>query len=344
MQYRKLGNTSLKVSLICLGTMTWGRQNTQAQAFEQMDYAHEQGINFFDTAEMYPVPTTQKTQGGTEYIIGNWFSQRKTRKSIVLATKVTGPGLDYLRDGSSLTSTQIRRAVEDSLTRLQTDYIDLYQVHWPQRKTNFFGRLGYIYEQEDKKIPTIEETFGVLYQLQKEGKILHVGISNETPWGTMEYLRTARMNAWPNIVSIQNPYNLLNRTFEVGLAEIAHQEKTGLLAYSPLAFGMLSGKYENDQWPENARVTMFRFFDRYADSLGRRATSQYVQLAKKHGIAPAQLALAYVNSRPFLTSNIIGATTMEQLRENVGSIRLSLTQDIVEEIEKIHKQVPNPSP
>lgn len=344
MKYRKLGRTDLDVSVICLGTMTWGQQNSQEQAFEQMDYALERGVNFFDTAEMYPVPPTADTQGDTETHIGNWFESRKNRDKVILATKVAGPSdwMNYLRNGSGLDKANIEAAVESSLRRLKTDYIDLYQLHWPARNTNFFGKLAY--EHIDEKSTPIEETLEVLKDLVDGGKVRYVGLSNETPWGVMEFTRLAEQKGLPRMVSIQNPYNLLNRTFEIGLSEVAHREQVGLLAYSPLAFGALSGKYLNGQRPAGARMTLFDRFTRYLSDKAELAIERYVNLARKHNLDPSQMALAYVNTRPFLTSNIIGATTMKQLKDNIDSINLELSEDVLNGIEEIHMDLCNPCP
>ncbi|MDX1800310.1 MAG: NADP(H)-dependent aldo-keto reductase [Marinobacter sp.] len=345
MQTRKLGRTDIDVSLICLGTMTWGQQNTEQEAFEQLDLATAEGINFIDAAEMYPVPPKAETQGLTETYLGNWLARRGRRDDLVIASKVAGPGngLTYLRNGPRLTRQHIREACEASLKRLQTDYIDLYQVHWPDRSTNFFGQLGYRHNPAEQSTP-IEETLGALHELVQEGKIRHIGLSNETPWGTMEYLRLAGEKAWPRVASIQNPYNLLNRSFEVGLAEIAHREQVGLLAYSPLAFGMLSGKYQGGQRPEGARMTLFSRFSRYTSDRGEAATQAYVDLAKAHGLTPVELALAYVNSRDFVTSNIIGATSLDQLRENIGSARVELSDELLKSLESLHAEFTFPCP
>jgi len=345
MQTRKLGKTDIDVTLICLGTMTWGEQNTEQEAFEQLDYAVAEGINFIDAAEMYPVPPRAGTQGLTETYLGNWLARRGRRDDLVIASKVAGPGngLTYLRNGPRLTRNHIIEACDASLKRLQTDYIDLYQVHWPDRSTNFFGRLGYEHNPDEQFTP-IEETLEALDELVKAGKIRHVGLSNETPWGTMEYLRLARERGWPRVASIQNPYNLLNRSFEVGMAEIAHREQAGLLAYSPLAFGMLSGKYLGGKWPEKARMTLYKRFSRYTSDRGMEATRAYVELARQHGLSPVQMALAYVSSRSFVTSNIIGATSMEQLRENIGSTRITLSSELQEAIEAIHQEFTYPCP
>lgn len=345
MRMRKLGKTDIDVSLICLGTMTWGEQNTEQEAFEQLDYAVEAGINFIDTAEMYPVPPKADTQGLTEQYLGNWLARRGRRDDLVIASKVVGPGpsLGYMRGGPRMTRAQIREACEGSLKRLQTDYIDLYQVHWPDRNANFFGKLGYQHDPNEVMTP-IEETLGALNELVQEGKVRHVGLSNETPWGVMEYLRLARENDWPRAVSIQNPYSLLNRSFEAGLAEFAHRESTGLLAYSPLAFGMLTGKYLGGKRPEKARLTLYDRFSRYNGEHAADATRAYAELAHQHGLTPAQMALAWVNGRDFVTSNIIGATTMEQLKENIGSADINLSTDIVSAIDEIHGEFTYPCP
>jgi aryl-alcohol dehydrogenase-like predicted oxidoreductase len=345
MQTRKLGRTNIDVSLICLGTMTWGEQNTEQEAFGQLDLATAEGINFIDAAEMYPVPPRAKTQGRTETYLGNWLARRGRRDDLVIASKVAGPGngLSYLRDGPRLNAKQLREACEQSLRRLQTDYIDLYQVHWPDRSTNFFGQLGYRHNEDETATP-IEETLEALHRLVDEGKIRQIGLSNETPWGMMQYLRLSELKGWPRIASIQNPYNLLNRSFEVGLAEMAHLEQVGLLAYSPLAFGVLSGKYLGGRRPEGARMTLYERFSRYAGSRGDEATKAYADLAKAHGLSPTQLALAYVNSRGFVTSNIIGATSLEQLRENIGSASVKLDDEVLKAIEDLHAVYTYPCP
>jgi len=345
MQTRKLGHSDIDVSLICLGTMTWGEQNTEQEAFEQLDYAVDQGVNFIDAAEMYPVPPRAETQGLTETYLGNWLARRERRDDLVIASKVAGPGngLGYLRGGPRLTRAHIREACELSLKRLQTDYIDLYQVHWPDRNTNFFGKLGY-QPVADEDMTPVEETLEALDELVRAGKVRHIGLSNETPWGTMEYLRLARERHWPRPVSVQNPYNLLNRSFEVGMAEFAHREGTGLLAYSPLAFGLLTGKYLGGKWPEGARLTLFDRFKRYMGERAADATRAYAELARHHGLTPAQLALAWVNSRAFVTSNIIGATNMEQLQENIGSVEIELSPDTIAALEAIHAEFTYPCP
>ncbi len=342
MEYRKLGTTDIDVSVICLGTMSYGEQNTEREAHEQLDYSISQGINFIDTAEMYAIPPKEETCGRTEEIIGTWLTKQKKRDEIIIATKVAGPGMDYVRGGSRLSHKQIIEAAETSLKRLQTDYIDLYQVHWPERKSNFFGRLGYEYS-EDMGIK-IEETYKAMDQLVKDGKVRYIGVSNETPWGTNEYLKLSEKFNLNRIVSIQNPYSLLNRIYEVGLAEISQHEHVGLLAYSPLGFGVLTGKYLNDT-PKDSRLGLYGdWFTRYSDQSTIEAVEKYVALAKEHGLTPTELSLAFVNTRPFITSNIIGATKMHQLIENVKSIEVKLTDEIIEQIEVIHKANPNPAP
>ncbi|WP_462322676.1 NADP(H)-dependent aldo-keto reductase, partial [Halochromatium sp.] len=321
MNQRPLGKTDLRVSELCLGTMTFGEQNTEADAFAQLDCAVDAGINFIDTAEIYPVPPRAETQGATERFIGNWLSERGGRERLIIASKVAGPGdwIDYLRmPGRRLDRANIEAAVDASLERLRTDYIDLYQLHWPNRETNFFGKLGYSHPVQDDAVPLLE-TLQVLGELVQVGKIRHVGLSNETPWGTMRMLALAEAHGLPRMVSIQNPYSLLNRSFEVGLAEVAIREHCGLLAYSPLGFGMLSGKYLNGARPAGARLTLFSRFDRYSNVQAEWATAEYCAIAQRHGLDPAQMALAFVTSRPFVTSNIIGATTLEQLERNLAS-------------------------
>ncbi|HEC18651.1 MAG TPA: NADP(H)-dependent aldo-keto reductase [Gammaproteobacteria bacterium] len=345
MEYRTLGRTDIEVSVICLGTMTWGEQNTEAEAHQQLDTALAAGVNFIDTAEMYPVPPRAETYTLTEQYLGRWLKKRGRRDDIVLASKVASRAdwLDYIRDGHiCLDRKNIEQALHGSLERLQTDYLDLYQLHWPDRNTNFFGELGYRHSP-GPSVP-IEETLRVLGDLVAVGKVRYVGLSNETPWGVMEFLRLAEECGLPRMVSIQNPYSLLNRTFEVGLAEIAHREDCGLLAYSPLGFGVLSGKYLHGQRPANARITLFERFSRYSNAQAEEATEAYVALAREHGLDPAQMALAYVNSRPFVTSNIIGATSLAQLQSNLASAELALTEEMLAGIEAIHQRQPNPAP
>lgn len=345
MEYRQLGRSDLQVSALCLGSMTWGEQNSEAEGFAQIDRAKACGINFLDTAEMYPVPPRRDTYGATERIIGNYFKARGDRANWVLASKVAGPGngIDYIRGGQLKHNRQhIVAALDDSLKRLQTDWIDLYQLHWPERSTNFFGQLGYRHQEQD--FTPLQATLEVLGEQVKAGKIRHIGLSNETAWGAMTYLQLADRLGLPRAVSIQNPYNLLNRSFEVGLAEVAMREQCGLLAYSPLAFGMLSGKYENGARPANARITLFSRFARYTNPQAIAACSRYVALAKEHGLDPAQMALAFVTRQPFVTSNIIGATSLEQLESNLGSLSLELSDELLDAIEAIHREQPNPAP
>ena len=342
MKYRKLGDTNLDVSLICLGTMTYGEQNNEEEAHQQLDYSIANGINFIDTAEMYAIPPKEETQGSTERIIGTWLTKRKDRDNIYIATKVAGPGMDYLRGGSRLNKKHIVQAVDDSLKRLQTDYIDLYQVHWPERKSNYFGRLGY--EYSDEMGVCIEETLEAMSDLVRSGRVRYIGISNETPWGTNEYLNLARENNLERIVSIQNPYSLLNRIYEVGLAEISQHENIGLLAYSPLGFGQLTGKYMN-RTEDNSRLGLFGdWFTRYSNEECLSAVKKYSAIAKKYNLSLTHMSLAFVNSQPFVASNIIGATTMEQLKENIESVNLDLSQDILDEINQVHASQPNPAP
>ncbi len=346
MEYRRLGRTDVKVSIICLGSMTWGEQNSEAEGHQQLDFALDHGVNFVDTAELYAIPPRAETYGRTEEILGSWLEQTGRREDIVLASKVVGRGgewIGHIRGGESrLDRHNIVKALDGSLNRLKTDYIDLYQLHWPDRNTNFFGKLGYEHDPNDMPVPIVE-TLSILADQVKAGKIRHVGLSNETPWGTMKFIELAEAMGLPRVVSIQNPYNLLNRTFEVGLAEVAHREQTGLLAYSPLGFGVLSGKYLESQ-PEGARLSRWPDYDRYSNPQALAATRAYVALARKHGLDPAQMALAFVNSRPFLTSNIIGATTLEQLESNIASADLELPPEVLEGIEAIHARNPNPSP
>lgn len=347
MRYRRLGRTVLEVSEICLGTMTWGEQNSQAEAFAQLDMALAAGVNFIDTAELYPVPPRAETQGSTETILGNWLKRRARRDDLIIATKVVGRN-DWnpaIRPGSPdcLDQANIQAALDASLQRLQTDYVDIYQLHWPDRKTNFFGKLGFQYHPDEVAVP-IEKTLRALADQVAAGKVRYIGLSNETPWGVMEFLRLAEAFDLPRVVSIQNPYNLLNRTFEIGLAEVAQREDCGLLAYSPLAFGVLSGKYLHGARPPGARLTLYSRFSRYNSAESLRATEAYVKLAREHGVDPAQMALAYVTSRPFVTSNIIGARTPEQLQSNLASVELTLGDELIEGIEAIHLSQPNPAP
>ncbi|WP_045860660.1 NADP(H)-dependent aldo-keto reductase [Teredinibacter purpureus] len=347
MKYRKLGRSGIDVSEICLGSMTWGEQNTEQEGCAQMDFAVEKGVNFFDVAEMYSVPPRPETFGRSEEIMGNWLANRGARDQLVLASKVTGrsernSGVDHIRNGARLSRDQIFSAINGSLKRLKTDYLDLYQVHWPERQTNFFGVLGYEHGNDDGV--SIEETLSALHELVEQGKVRHIGISNETPWGISEYLRIAKEKGWSRVVSIQNPYNLLNRTFEVGCSEFSIREQVGLLAYSPLAFGVLTGKYLHGAQPEGARLTLYDRFTRYGKANVEDAIGAYVCLARDHALNPAQMALAYVNSRDFVTSNIVGATSVEQLACNLESVELTLSDEVIVAIEAIHQRYPNPSP
>lgn len=346
MIYTNLPHTDIEVSKICLGTMTWGRQNTEAEGHEQMDYALDQGVNFFDTAELYPIPPRKEYEFLTETYIGNWFKKNGTRDEVVLATKIAGKAdfTKYIRS-TGFKREAIIEAVEGSLRRLQTSYIDLYQLHWPERATNYFGQRGYRHRIDDHWKDNFHQVLETLRDLVAEGKIRHVGISNETPWGAMRYLEESKVHAGlPRMITIQNPYSLLNRIFEVGLSEVAMREDLGLLAYSPLAFGVLSGKYLNGKQPEGARLTLFPSYNRYSSTPCVEATRRYAALAEENGMSLAQLALSFVNSRPMVTSTIIGATTLDQLKENIGSIELTLEEDVLSAIEKIHQEIPNPAP
>ena len=346
MKFRKFGNTDLKVSVICLGTMTWGEQNTQEEAFEQMDYSIDQGVNFFDTAELYAIPPKKETYGKTEEIIGNWFEKRKNRKKIILASKIAGPGLDWIRGGGNQYSEKsIEEAIEKSLKRLKTDYIDLYQLHWPERETNYFGRVGYVHKSNEKEWNNFEKILKVLKKFVEMGKIKYIGISNETPYGLTQFLKSSEKLDLPRVMSVQNPYSLLNRIYEIGLAEISVREKSGLLAYSPLAAGYLSGKYRNNKMPKNSRMDLFgEMWKRYDNHNSFKAIENYYEIAKKNSLSLAQMSLAFVNSRPFVTSTIIGATTMDQLKENIDSINIELDKDIIDKINLVHRNNPNPAP
>jgi len=348
MEYRPLGRSGLKTSVIGLGTMTWGEQNTEAEAHEQLDYALDRGINLIDAAEMYPVPPRAETAGRTEAYIGSWIAARKNRDKYILATKVAGSGqgrgADHLRDFPlRLDRRNIRFAIEASLKRLRTDYIDLYQVHWADRTTNVFGRLGYTTHAPDPAEIPIEETLGYLGELVTEGKVRHIGISNETPWGTMRYLAAAAARGLPRIVSIQNAYSLLNRSFEIGLAEIAFREEVPLLAYSPLGMGTLAGKYLGGAKPPGARLTLFARFARYSGPIAVQATEEYVGVARRFGLDPARMALAFVNAQGFVASNLIGATTMAQLESNIASASIVLPKEVKDAIEAVHRKYSSPA-
>jgi aryl-alcohol dehydrogenase-like predicted oxidoreductase len=346
MKYNLLPNTSVKVSSICLGTMTFGEQNTEAEAHEQLDYAVAEGINFIDTAEMYPVPRDPNTQGKTETYIGTWLKKRKDRDQLVIATKIAGPdaSLTHIRNPMGFKKEHLEDAVNKSLQRLQTDYIDLYQLHWPERKNQRFGIRYYPYDTNDTWQDNIKDVLSHLHTLVKAGKIKHIGISNETPWGAMKFLQAAQELKLPRIVSIQNSYSLLNRTFEYGLSEVSHRENIGLLAYSPLAFGLLSGKYHNGTSTEASRLKKYPGFKRYSSENSYKATAAYLDLARKHNISLPQLALAFVNARPFVTATIIGATNVAQLKENISSINIQLSDEIRKGIEEINLIYPDTAP
>ena len=345
MDYTVLPNTDIKVSKICLGTMTWGNQNTQKDGFSQMDFATDHGVNFFDTAELYPVPATKETQGRTSRIIGNWLKKRGTRDKIIIASKIAGPG-DYTAHirKTGFRGNSIQQAIDLELERLKTDYIDLYQLHWPERQTNTFGIRDFNPNYND---PWIDNFYEVIYELNrliKVGKIRTYGISNEKAWGCMRYIEEVRKNKLHKISTIQNPYSLLNRVFEGDLAEISYRENIGLLAYSPLGFGVLSGKYINGTASKNTRLNLFPRFSRYSSQQATNATKSYFELSKEIGISLTTLALSFVNSRPFICSNIIGATTIDQLKENIESIRTKLSKEVIQRINEIHSAIPNPSP
>ncbi len=346
MKYNKLPNTDIEVSKICLGTMTWGEQNTEAEGHDQMDYAVEHGINFFDTAELYSVPARAETYGATEKIIGTWFKKTGKREDIILASKIVGPGpyTAHIRT-TGFSAESIRTAVDNSLSRLQTDYIDLYQLHWPDRNTNFFSKRGYTHNEDEQWEDNIHEILTTLEEIIKSGKIRHIGLSNETPWGIMRYLQESKVHNLPKIITVQNPYSLLNRAYEVGSAEISMRENIGLLPYSPLAGGVLSGKYLGGKKPEGSRGALFpNFVLRYSSDPSTNATQMYSDLAEKHGLSLTQMSLAYVNTRPFVTSNIIGATSIPQLKENISSIDVTLSDEVLKGIEEIHSLIPDPAP
>jgi aryl-alcohol dehydrogenase-like predicted oxidoreductase len=347
MEYRKLGTTDLSVSALCLGTMTWGQQNTESDAHAQLDYAVANGINFFDAAEMYPVPPRAETFGRTEECLGSWLAKNKSKRAqFVVASKVTGRGnsLAHVRGGAGLDAANIRAAIEGSLKRLQTDYIDLYQTHTPDRPANRFGQLDYVHKSDAPQGAPLEETLETLAALVREGKIRYFGVSNETPWGVMRLLGLAQAGGGPRPRAIQNPYSLLNRSFDVGLAEIAMREQVGLLAYSPLAMGVLAGKYLDGARPPQGRLTLFDRFKRYSTPRAEPAAAAYVGIARAAGLDPAQMALAFVTGRPFVTSNIFGATSIEQLKSNIASAHVRLSPDVLAAIDAVHAGNPNPCP
>ncbi|MDC0366579.1 aldo/keto reductase [Pelagibacteraceae bacterium] len=345
MKFKKLGNTNLDVSVICLGTMTWGTQNSEKDAFEQMDYSVNNGVNFFDTAEIYSVPPDSESFGKTETMIGNWFEKRRNREKIILASKVAGPRLDWVRGGeNNYNEKNIGKAIDGSLKRLKTDYIDLYQLHWPERSTNCFGRREFQVNKDEAEWNDFESVLKALEKFIKSGKIRYIGMSNETPYGLSKYLELSKNKDLPRMMSVQNPYSLVNRTYEIGMSEISIREQCGLLVYYPLAAGALSGKYRGGRMPKNSRMTLFKGWERMINPLAMKAYDEYYELAREYNMTMVQLAQAFVNSRPFVTSNIIGATTMEQLKENIGSIGRELTEEMMEKINLIHNNNPNPSP
>ncbi|MEI9983469.1 MAG: NADP(H)-dependent aldo-keto reductase [Aliidongia sp.] len=346
MDYVRLGRTDFNVSRVCLGTMTWGEQNTEAEAHRQLSYALDRGVNFIDTAEMYPVPPRGETQGRTESYIGSWLKDAKTRDQVIIATKAAGPLRDmhHIRGGDThLDRANLRAAVETSLQRLGIDHIDLYQMHWPDRRTTTFGQTAYVHAEDPEEV-AIDATLAALDELVKEGKIRAIGVSNETPWGLARYLALAEFRGLPRVASIQNAYNLVNRVFEQGLAEIALREDCGLLAYSPLGGGSLSGKYLNGAKPAGARMTLFTRFTRYNSALGQKAIERYVTLARDNGLDPAQMALAFVHHQAFVTSTIIGATSMDQLKSDVDAFDLKLPPELLQSIAALHAEIPNPCP
>ena len=344
MNYKKLGNTDIDVSTICLGTMTWGEQNNQEEAFDQMDFALECGVNFWDTAELYSVPPKEETFGHTEMIIGNWFKKNNNREKIILATKVSGPERPYIRNGeNNYNILNMTKALDGSLKRLQTDYIDLYQLHWPERNVNNFGRLGYLHKENNWN--EFEDVLGNLKRFIDKGKIRDIGISNETPWGVSNYLETSKQKKLPRMMSVQNPYSLLNRTYEVGLAEISIRDQIGLLAYSPLASGFLTGKYRNNSLPKNSRIERDGdFWTRYNKPNRNNAVEEYYKISKKYSLDMAQMSIKFCEIQDFMTSVIIGATTMEQLKTNIESVNVDLSNDVVKEINQVQTIYPNPCP
>lgn len=346
MHYHRIPHSSLEVSTLGLGTMTFGEQNSEADAHAQLDYAIANGINLIDAAEMYPVPPRPETQGLTESYIGNWLAKRGNREKLIIASKVSGPARNNdqgIRPHQALDRKNIREALHDSLTRLQTDYLDLYQVHWPQRPTNCFGKLGYNWT-DSTPVVSLLETLDALSEFQRAGKIRYIGVSNETAFGVMRYLHLAEKHDLPRIVTIQNPYSLLNRSYEVGLAEVSQYEGVELLAYSCLAFGTLTGKYLNGAKPAGARNTLFSRFTRYSGEQAQKAVAAYVDIAKRQNLDPAQMALAFVRRQPFVASTLLGATTMAQLKTNVESLHLTLSEEVLAEIEAAHQVYTYPAP
>ncbi len=346
MNYKKLGSTDVDVSTICLGTMTWGEQNSKADGFEQMDYAIDNGVNFWDTAEIYAIPMREETYGETENIIGEWFKKTKKRDKVILATKVSGPtSKEYIRGGGcSYDEKSMSEALEKSLKRMQTDYIDLYQLHWPERNTNFFGKQGYEHDSNEKNWIAFEEILENLKKFVDAGKIRYVGLSNETAWGLAKCLELSKLKNLPKMMAVQNPYNLLNRTYEVGLAEISVREQSGLLAYSPLAFGYLTGKYRNNNMPKGSRIDLFKDFTRYNNENSIKAIEEYYKISQKFNLDFAQMSIKFCEIQPFVESVIIGATTMQQLKTNVESVNVKLNNEIINEINEVQKIYQNPCP
>ena len=345
MKYTKIQNTEIEVSKLCLGTMTFGEQNSEKEAHEQLNYAAKKGINFIDTAEMYSVPGRKETQGNSERYVGSWLNDQK-REDFVIGTKIAGPnpGLKYLRENMDFSNKSIDFALERSLKNLQTDYVDLYQLHWPERTANFFGKLNYKHNSEEQWKDNFNEVIYKLDALVKEGKIRNYGVSNETPWGVMRQVQESDQHNLTRVKTIQNPYGLLNRSYEVGMAEVSMREKIGLLAYSPLGFGVLSGKYFNDKLPEKSRLKLFPNFARYSNKQAMFLAEKYNELAKSNNLSLVELSLAFIDAQPFVRSTIIGATTMEQLRENIATIDVTLNASLLEEIDLIHNLQPNPAP
>ena len=345
MKYTTLPGTDIKVSKICLGTMTYGQQNTEAEGHVQMDYALDRGVNFFDTAEMYSIPASEKTYGSTEKVIGTWLKKSGKRDQVVLASKIAGPNPNfaYMRDKVDFSPESITYALNNSLKRLQTDYLDLYQLHWPERKTNTFGQRGFTL-QDDEWEDNIHEVLTTLDGFVKEGKIRNIGVSNENAWGIMRFLEEHKYHNLPKIRTVQNPYSLLNRLFESDSSEISFRENVGLLAYSPMGFGVLSGKFLTGEHHPKARVNLFPQYTRYSSTQSTEATKLYHEIAVKNGLTLTELALAFIEQQPFLTSTIIGATTMEQLKENIDTINVTLSDDVLKEINKVQELIPNPAP
>ena len=345
MKYTKLPNTDIKVSKICLGSMTWGNQNTETEGHLQLDYALDQGVNFIDTAELYPVPATAEKQGKTSKIIGTWLKKSGNRDKVILASKIAGPG-DYTAHirTTGFSKQSIKDAVDNELNRLQTDYIDLFQLHWPERNTNTFGVRDYQHSPNDAWQDNFKEVLESLDEVIKVGKVRNIGLSNEKAWGTMRYLEESKKNNLPRPITIQNAYSLINRVYEGDMAEISMRENIGLLVYSPMAFGVLSGKYIKNTATEDSRLKLFPRFARYSSNQATNATKQYLELAEANNMSLAQMALAFVNQREFVTSNIIGATNLEQLKENISSIDLELSDEVLNAINKIHNVIPNPAP